>query len=123
MFDLKPLATEYAHGALTAHTRRAHSVLTPRTQRPHGDYSVFFYYFFSLVNQYLLVNIYIVIIIHVAQLIKQMITWFDSNISDKCDIQKSYLELRRKLKAYTMSRFYLKFGPQSRCDRCLERRK
>jgi len=34
-----------------------------------------------------------------------MITEFDSNISDKCNIQKYNLELRRKLKAYTMSRF------------------
>ena len=52
---------------------------------------------------------------------KKLITGFDSNISDKCKIQKYYLELRRKLKAYTMSRFYLKFRLQSRCSRCLER--
>ena len=71
-------------------------------------------------NQYLLNNIYIVIIINVAQFIKQMITGFDSNISDKCNIQIYCLELRRKLKAYTMSRFYLQFGLQSRCDRCLD---
>ena len=50
-----------------------------------------------------------------------MITGFDSNISDTCNIQKYYLALRRKLKAYTMSRFYLKFRLQNRCDRCLER--
>jgi len=50
-----------------------------------------------------------------------MITGFDSNIGDKCNIQKYYLELKRKLKAYTMSRFYLKFRQQRRCDRCLER--
>jgi len=50
-----------------------------------------------------------------------MITGFDSNISDKCNMQKYYLELRRKLKAYTMFRFYLKFGLQNRRDRCLER--
>ena len=64
-------------------------------------------------NQSLLNNIYIVIIIHGAQFIKQIITGIDSNISDKCNIQKYHLELRRKLKAYTMSRFYLKFGLQS----------
>ena len=50
-----------------------------------------------------------------------MITEIDSNISDKCNIQNYNLELRRKIKAYTMSRFYLKFGLQSRCDRCLDR--
>jgi len=50
-----------------------------------------------------------------------MITGFDSNISDKCNIQNYCLELRRKLKAYTMSRLYLKLGLQSRCNRCLER--
>ena len=50
-----------------------------------------------------------------------MITRIDSDISDKFYIQKYNLELRRKLKAYTMSRFYLKFRLQSRCDRCLER--
>jgi len=33
--------------------------------------------------------------------LKQMITGSDSNISVKCTIQKYYLELRRKLKAYT----------------------
>ena len=43
--------------------------------------------------------------VHVAQFIKQMITGIDSNISGKCNIQKYNLELRRKLKAYTMSRF------------------
>ena len=37
-----------------------------------------------------------------------MITGVDSNISDKCNIQKYNLEFRRKLKAYTMSRFYIK---------------
>ena len=52
---------------------------------------------------------------------KQLITAFDSDISDKCKIQKYYSELIRKLKAYTMSRFYLKFRLQSRCNRCLER--
>jgi len=50
-----------------------------------------------------------------------MITGFDRNIRDTCNIQKYYLELRRKLKVYTMSRFDLKFRMQSRCDRCLER--
>jgi len=40
-----------------------------------------------------------------AQFIKQMITGFNSHISDKPNIQKYYLELRRKLKAYTMCRF------------------
>ena len=34
-----------------------------------------------------------------------MITGFDSYISGTCNKQKYYLELRRKLKAYTMSRF------------------
>ena len=38
---------------------------------------------------------------------------FDSNISDKCKIQKYNLELRKKLKAYTMSRFYLFQAPKS----------
>jgi len=52
---------------------------------------------------------------------KQLIPGFDSNLSDICKIQKYYLEFRRKLKAYTMSRFYLKFRLQSRCNRCLER--
>jgi len=36
-------------------------------------------------------------------------------------MQNYYLELRRKLKAYTMYRFYLKFRLQIRCNRCLER--
>jgi len=36
-----------------------------------------------LLNQYLLNNIYIVIIKHVAQFIKQMITVLDSYLSDK----------------------------------------
>jgi len=36
-----------------------------------------------------------------------MITGFNSNISDRCNIQKYNLELRRKLKAYTMYRFCL----------------
>ena len=35
---------------------------------------------------------------------KHFITGFDINISDKCKIQDYYLELRKKLKAYTMSR-------------------
>jgi len=35
----------------------------------------------------------------------QMITGFDSNIIDQCNLQKYYLELRKKLEAYTMSRF------------------
>jgi len=33
---------------------------------------------------------------------KQLITGFDSNISDKCKIQKYSLELRRKLQANTI---------------------
>ena len=57
--------------------------------------------------------------LHISK--KQMITGFHSNIRDKCNIQKYNLELRRNLKAYTMSCFYLKFGLQSPCDRCLER--
>jgi len=63
---------------------------------------------FSLTNIYL-DTIYIVIILHVAQFIKQMITGCDSNISDKCNKKKYNLELRRKLKAYTMYRSVVLF--------------
>ena len=35
-----------------------------------------------------------------------MITGFDSNISDTCNIHKYYSELRRKLKAYTMLSYH-----------------
>jgi len=45
------------------------------------------------------------LIIHVAQFMKKLITGFDSYISDKCKIQKYYLELKKKLNAYIMSRF------------------
>ena len=48
--------------------------------------------------------LYIVQIIHVAQFMKTIDNRvFDSNISDKCKIQKYYLELRSKLKAYYVS--------------------
>ena len=44
---------------------------------------------------------------------KTIITGFDSNISDKCKIQKYYLELKRKLLSEIQT--------EKSCNRCFER--